>query len=81
MSSEFMTAQSQKAGTIYRFIRVPELNQNTNIVLIKNPSQTDSSTNAKVQKHVQQPAPANKIISTATEGSGGKKVKTRVSQS
>lgn len=67
-----MTAQPQKAGTVYRFIRVPELNQNTNtVVLIKNSNQTESSTIAKVQKNVQQTAPA-KIV--ATEGSGGKKV-------
>jgi hypothetical protein len=83
MSSEFIS-QPQKAGTVYRFIRVPELNQNTNtVVLIKNSNSnqvttTESSTIAKVQKHVQQVTPA-KIISTATEGTGGKKVKARVS--
>lgn len=82
MSSEFMTAQQQKTGTVYRFIRVPELNQlnqNTNtVVLIKNPNQNDSSTIAKVQKHVQPAAPA-KIVSTTVENTGGKKVKARVS--
>lgn len=78
MSSEFITAQPQKAGTVYRFVRLPELNQNTNtVVLIKNSNQSESSTIAKVQKHVQQTSPA-KIISTTTESSGGKKVKTRV---
>ena len=81
MSSEFITAQPQKAGTVYRFIRVPEnLNQNTNtVVLIKNSNQSDSSTIAKVQKHVQQTAPARIITTTTTESSGGKKVKSRVS--
>lgn len=71
MSSEFMTAQApQKAGTVYRFIRVPELNQNTNtVVLIKNSNQSESSTLAKVQKHVQQTAPVK--IGPAE---GGKKV-------
>jgi hypothetical protein len=78
MSSEFMTAPQQKTGTVYRFIRVPEINQNTNIVLIKNPSTTESSTIAKVQKQVQHVVPA-KLISTVNESSGGKKVKTRVS--
>lgn len=82
MSSEFMTAQTQKAGTVYRFIRVPELNQlnqNSNtVVLIKNPNQNESSNIVKVQKHVQPATPA-KIISTTVESSGGKKVKARVS--
>lgn len=77
MSSEYIAAQPQKAGTVYRFIRVPELTQNANtVVLIKNSNQTDSSTITKVQKQVQQVAPG-KII----ESSGGKKVKTRVSLS
>ena len=70
--------QPQKAGTVYRFIRVPELNQNTNtVVLIKNSNQTEPSTIAKVQKHVQQTTAPAKIVTT--ENQGGKKVKTRVS--
>lgn len=71
MSSEFMTAQApQKAGTVYRFIRVPELNQNTNtVVLIKNSNQSESSTLATVQKPVQQTTPVK--IGPAE---GGKKV-------
>lgn len=70
MSSEFITAQPQKAGTVYRFIRVPELNQNANtVVLIKNSNQTESNT--KVQKNVQQVTPAK-----LTENSSGKKVNT-----
>jgi hypothetical protein len=81
MSSEFMTAQPQK-GTVYRFIRVPELNQNTNtVVLIKNANQSETSTIAKVQKHVQHAAPAKIISTPTTENSGGKKVKSRVSLS
>lgn len=72
MSSEYITAQ--KAGTVYRFIRVPELNQNTNtVVLIKNTSPTEASTIAKVQKHVQQATPAKIIATESTVG--GKKVK------
>ena len=75
MSSEFITTQP-KAGTVYRFIRVPEISQNANtVVLIKNSNQTETSTIAKVQKHVPQAAPA-KILTTTTESSGGKKVKT-----
>lgn len=80
MSSEFITAQPQK-GTVYRFIRVPELNQNTTntVVLIKNSNQNEPSTIGKVQKHVQQAAPAKIISTPTTENSGGKKVKSRVS--
>lgn len=76
MSSEFMTAQApQKAGTVYRFIRVPELNQNTNtVVLIKNSNQSESSTLAKVQKHVQQTPPPPPVKISPSEGTGGKKV-------
>lgn len=78
MSSEFLTTQP-KAGTVYRFIRVPEINQNANtVVLIKNPNQTESSPVAKVQKQVSQAVPANVLT---TEGPGGKKVKLRVSLS
>lgn len=65
-----MTTQPQKAGTVYRFIRVPELNQNANtVVLIKNSNQSESNT--KVQKNVQQVTPAK-----LTENSSGKKVNT-----
>jgi len=70
MSSEFITTQP-KAGTVYRFIRVPEINQNANtVVLIKNPNQTESSPVAKVQKQVSQAVPSNVL---STEGSSGKK--------
>lgn len=81
MSSEYITAQPPKAGTVYRFIRVPELNQNnTNtVVLIKNTSQTEPSTIAKVQKHIQQSQPS-KIIATTEGSGGGKKVKSKKGQ-
>lgn len=81
MSSEFIAAQPQKAGTVYRFIRVPELNQNnTNtVVLIKNTSQTEPSTIAKVQKHVQQAQPTKAIATESSGGGGGgKKVESSI---
>ncbi|CRL05658.1 CLUMA_CG018694, isoform A [Clunio marinus] len=73
MSSEYITSQPQKTGTVYRFIRVPELNQNSNtVVLIKNPTTTESSTITRVQKQVEQ-VTAPKLITTTTESTGGKK--------
>lgn len=78
MSTEF-SAQPQK-GTVYHLYHVSPSNQNTKtVVLLKNSNQSETSTIAKVQKHVQQATPA-KIISTPTaENAGGKKVKPRVS--
>jgi hypothetical protein len=90
MSSEFITTAQKPTGTVYRFIRVPEITQNTNtVVLIKNSNPTDANNIAKVQKHIQSTTPPTKIITTTTApmttidntstvSNGGKKVKTRV---
>lgn len=71
-----MTSQQQKTGTIYRFIRVPELTQNANtVVLIK--QQPESATITRVQKINNQPV---SVKLTADNGSlNEKKMKTRVS--
>jgi DNA topoisomerase VI subunit B len=89
MSSEFISSAQKPTGTVYRFIRVPEITQNTNtVVLIKNSNPTDANNIAKVQKHIQSTTPPTKIITTtaapvnidsSTVSNGGKKVKTRVS--
>lgn len=87
MSSEYITTTQKPTGTVYRFIRVPEISQNTNtVVLIKNSNPTEANTIAKVQKHIQSTTPPTKIITTtapvnidnSTISNGGKKVKTRV---
>lgn len=76
------TTQQPKPGTVYRFIRVPELNQTTNtVVLIKNEQNDDTSTLLKVQNQSppQMKPNTDNINNVTSPVTTGKKVKTRVS--
>jgi hypothetical protein len=70
-----MTTQTQKTGTIYRFIRVPELtHQNANtVVLIKQPESI-----ARVQKINNNQPVSVKVSTTDNSANNEKKMKTRV---
>lgn len=72
-----MTSQTQKTGTIYRFIRVPEIANNANqtVVLIK---QQNPEPIARVQKVNNNQAVSVVKVSTENVVSNEKKMKTRV---